>query len=111
MIRRHFLVRCIGSLLFAVITLQAFAPATPKLHSDESLFPVSKAGRAGYIGKSGKLVIAPQFDLAFDFSEGLAIVSIGDRFGFIDRSGRIVISPKYSDARNFSEGLAPVMAD
>ncbi len=48
------------------------------------------------------------FELADDFSEGLAAVEIDDKWGFIDRSGTIVVSPQYDSAMDFSEGLAAV---
>jgi hypothetical protein len=74
----------------------------------------------GYIDRQGKMVIKPQFSLAYPFSEGLALVWAGgvrltDPFvrsfvnmGFIDKSGQWVIRSKfnyffYSD---FSNGLA-----
>ncbi|MBW4622700.1 MAG: WG repeat-containing protein [Cyanosarcina radialis HA8281-LM2] len=37
----------------------------------------------GYINKSGKFVIAPQFSDAGSFSEGLAPVEIGGKYGYI----------------------------
>ena len=70
-------------------------------------------GNWGFIDKTGKIRIKPQFDIADDFSEGLAAVSIGEKWGFIDHSGRVVITPKYgigydSKHHDFSEGLALV---
>src|SRR5205823_2011220 len=37
----------------------------------------------GYIDKTGKIIIPPQFDFTDKFSEGLARVKIGNRWGFI----------------------------
>ena len=42
------------------------------------------ASKYGFIDKSGKVVIEPQFDLVFDFSEGLARVEKDGKWGFID---------------------------
>ncbi|MDR0954646.1 MAG: WG repeat-containing protein [Rikenellaceae bacterium] len=56
-----------------------------------------------------KWEIEPQFDNAFNFSEGLARVKINDKYGYIDQAGREVIAPKYDEARGFSEGLALVI--
>ena len=36
-------------------------------------------GKYGYIGKTGKIVIKPQFDDAWGFSKGVAIVKIVKR--------------------------------
>ncbi|KAA5467163.1 WG repeat-containing protein [Bacteroides cellulosilyticus] len=62
----------------------------------------------GYIDKSGKFVIEPQFEFADDFSEGLAIVTINDEYGFIDKSGKFVIEPQFEYASKFSDGISRV---
>jgi WG containing repeat len=58
-------------------------------------------------------VIPFEYDSAFLFSEGLAMVSKikgeDDFYGFIDKTGRAVVPIKYDGARGFSEGLAPVV--
>ncbi len=48
----------------------------------------------GYWGFTvdGRFVIPPIYDLAFEFSEGLALVQVGDVWHFIDTSGKVVIS-------------------
>jgi uncharacterized membrane protein len=48
----------------------------------------------GYVDKTGKIVIHPQFDDARNFSEGLAEVRIGKRWIFIDKTGKYV---RFSD--------------
>lgn len=78
------------------------------------LAPVLKQpqGKWGYINKSGKFVIEPRFEKAFDFSEGLARVVINGHTGFIDRAGRLAVQPEYDfvdwPRRNFSDGMAAV---
>ena len=64
--------------------------------------------KIGFIDTTGKVVIPPQFDSAYDFSEGLAVVSVNYQYGFIDKTGRIVSPIQWADARSFSEGLAGV---
>lgn len=82
----------------------------------------------GYADRTGKIVIAPQFEstmtnsLMGRFSEGLAPVEFGKqsqepgkwdasgKIGFIDKTGRMVIAPKFDGTWGFSEGLAPVQA-
>lgn len=63
----------------------------------------------GYIDKSGKWIIKPQFSYAEDFSEGLAAAALdyGDR-GYIDKTGKFVIAPKYDNTYPFSHGYALV---
>lgn len=62
----------------------------------------------GYIDQTGEIVIAPQFDDAGQFSEGLAYIQQNNKYGFIDQTGEIVIAPQFEDANNFIDGLALV---
>jgi len=64
-------------------------------------------GKHGYIDRSGKVVIEPQFSAALRFSNGLAAVrgGSGEEWGFIDRTGRVVIEPIYR-----SKGTSPTHA-
>jgi hypothetical protein len=69
----------------------------------------------GYIDKSGKVVINPQFEDAADFEEGLAAISTKKdkdsketNWGYIDTEGKIVINPQFSKAYSFREGKALV---
>ncbi len=48
-------------------------------------------GKFGYINKSGKIIINPQFDYAYNFEEGFAIVMINQKLGFIDKSGKTAV--------------------
>lgn len=70
-------------------------------------------GATGYIDKTGKWIIKPQFHEAGHFQEGLAKISIkGEiggaqlRFGFIDRTGKIVIPVRFDWVDSFSQGVA-----
>jgi hypothetical protein len=64
--------------------------------------------RYGFIDKTGKLVIAAQFESAAPFSEGLAVVSSCDQSFFIDKTGKTVIAKNFKYASSFSGGLARV---
>ena len=70
--------------------------------------------KRGYIDKSGRVVIEPQFRWAERFREGLAAVRILDKHqsesgeGFIDKTGNLVIKAKWDSVAYFSEGLAGV---
>lgn len=83
---------------------------------NDGLLPVCKwvssiqGIRAGYIDKTGKLVIPLQYADAWDFSEGLAPVeNAAGKYGYIDAKNNVVIPHQYEDARPFSEGLARVV--
>lgn len=106
-----------------------------KIENTSNRFPILKDGKWGFIDKTGKVVIRPEYDYVEEFSEGLALVrintsrSIGrtssdrvgehsasfsddlqsrskSRYGFIDEDGNNVIEMKYDYADSFSEGLA-----
>lgn len=59
----------------------------------EGLAAVHRGGKWGYVDKTGKFVIRPQFDGAFTFSGGLALVIVGNRVGYIDKTGKYVWKP------------------
>jgi WG containing repeat len=58
--------------------------------------------------KTGKVVIQPQFDWTYSFSEGLAAVRKDGKWGFIDKTGKFVISPQYDEVWSFDNGLCGV---
>jgi hypothetical protein len=91
--------------------------------------------RVGFIDRTGRLAIEPQFHRAGAFSEGFAAVALrkkwgyvdlppprrggggerrgadvapSTRWGYVDRKGRLVIKPQFAEAHKFSEGLAAV---
>jgi hypothetical protein len=67
----------------------------------------------GYIDKSGRIVIPPQFLYARPFSEGLAAVANAEvAFGYIDKHGKVVIPLTLHNVYpgNFSEGVARIKA-
>jgi|SRR6185369_5198105 len=95
-------------ILLLLLTSTAYSGET-SIKSRE-LFPVNIDGKYGYIDSTSQMVIAPKFDGASAFSEGLARVRVGDdetgSFGYIDTTGKIVIKPKFKGAGLFSEGVA-----
>jgi hypothetical protein len=91
--------------------------------SVRELFPILRNGKWGFIEKTGKIVINPQFDdlkpdtfgYTFQddiFLDGLACVNIGGnhdgKWGYIDKTGKYIVNPQYLMAEPFSEGLAAV---
>lgn len=60
----------------------------------------------GYIDNTGKVVIPPQYQSAFDFRGGRAVVKLRDgTFALIDRNGTALRTFNYADMGNISEGL------
>ncbi|MGB6153093.1 MAG: WG repeat-containing protein [Pricia sp.] len=77
-------------------------------HGDATLTYAERDKKIGFVDSTGKWVIAPQFDKARAFSNGLAPVAKGKMWGYINEQGEMVIEPQYRDAEVFSDGMAPV---
>ena len=89
----------------SVIQLSGYTAALAP-SGDSSLIGAVKNGRYGFVNKSGREAIAPQFDAAQPFSEGLAAVSQNGYYGFIAENGEWAFSPIYEDVRSFDGGFA-----
>ena len=73
-------------------------------------------GKYGYLNKDGDEAIPFEFDDAYDFKNGYALVGIKDEdrsffntvcnYGMIDKDGDWVIAPVYPYLTSFSDGLA-----
>jgi WG containing repeat len=73
----------------------------------DGLFRITdSAGKYGFIDKTGKVVISPQFDSVGQFHEGLAQIRMNNIIGYIDKEGRIAINPQFDQVKDFSEGVA-----
>lgn len=105
-----------------LISVMVFAGLTVnKKQSNESvLYPVQVDGKWGYINKEGKLVIEPQYAMADDFYNGVAVVQIkmdsdnnedaegmnSVKYGAINTDGKMVVKPEFSFITKFNEGVA-----
>jgi len=56
-------------------------------------------------------LVEPQFDLAWNFSEGMAAVKKDGKLGFVNKEGKYVIEPQFYFGYDFSEGMALVYKD
>lgn len=94
--------------LLVIIIAASFVPLC--LAQDKNpLFVISVDLRVGFMDKSGKVIIKPEFFEARDFSEGLAAIELNEEYGFIDKTGTIVIEPRpYIYLPKFVNGLAQV---
>ena len=72
----------------------------------EGLAAVKENGKWGYIDITGKMVITPQFDSAFNFKGNYARVMLGDKWGAINKQGETLFTIDASFLVDFSEGLA-----
>lgn len=75
-------------------------------------------GVFGYVDQNGKTIIAHQYEHAFRFSDGIAMVVIknenndpvfGGKYGYIDKTGKFIINPIYILGKEHSEGLIGVL--
>ena len=73
----------------------------------EKLAPARKESW-GFINKSGKFVIRPEYEAVRAFSGGLAAFRKNNRWGFIGRNGKQAVKNVFHEVRDFSEGLAAV---
>lgn len=109
--RRGFMKSLAGvgiSLAFGKPALSAINTFAARKQSD-ALFPIEVNGKHGYIDKLGNVVIKPEFDDCFAFSEGYASVKKGKAWGFINTDGDMVIEPRFADDIHcFKEGFAMV---
>ncbi|MCK4623932.1 MAG: WG repeat-containing protein [Phycisphaerae bacterium] len=78
----------------------------------ESPFIDDKGGKIeayGFIDRSGKFIVRPEYDYAGEFSDGMAEVKTRDqKYGFVNRDGKLVIPPRFGGVGDFNQGLAPV---
>ncbi|MBT1709465.1 WG repeat-containing protein [Fulvivirgaceae bacterium PWU5] len=76
--------------------------------SDARLFPIKEKSRWGYMDASGKVVVAPAFDYAWDFAEGRGRIKDKGRYGYVNIDGEVMIKPSFSYADDFKGGYARV---
>lgn len=86
---------------------------TPPEASGQSnnLFVVTVNKKYGFIDRTGKIMIQPQFDYAKDFVDGRAVVAVYNpdfKMDYIDETGKIAVSQQFNQTRDFSEGLGAV---
>ena len=57
----------------------------------------------------GNIVIAFQFNRAYDFNYSSAVIEIDNKYGSIDRKGKYIIAPTYDLIHNFEFYITPVL--
>jgi hypothetical protein len=96
--------------IFALIFIAAFSISAlaQTAAKNSGLFWVRENGKYGYIDRTGKTVIAPQFENTMGFNEGLAATKLNGKYGFINTKGEWVIKPQFDFTYVFMDGLAMV---
>lgn len=67
---------------------------------------VAKDGKWGHIDAQGQFITPPIYDMALEFSEGLAPIEIKKLRGFVNLAGDLAIPANYENVDSFSCGLA-----
>jgi hypothetical protein len=101
-----------ASLVVCLVLLVLAGNASAQKKEPQELFIIRENNLAGFMDKTGKVIIPPQFANVQDFSDGLALVAGNDFFGYIDKTGHPVINLNGLGLRTqgfprpFSEGFA-----
>jgi hypothetical protein len=76
----------------------------------DGLAPVKINNLWGYINQTGNIAIQPRFTVAWQFSNGRAVIQTKENrlLGYINKSGDVVIPPSFEEVSDFSDGLAAV---
>ena len=93
----------------------------------EGLARFTAGDKFGFYNERGKVIVAPRFDFASTFREGLAAVClkcrksqedaeghysiVGGRWCYINRRGVIVVPLRFEEAENFEQGAANVQSN
>ena len=89
--------RRVSVFLTAAAFFLSLANFSPGASLDLStLFPINQHDKWGYIDRTGKIIVPPQYAAAGEFHQGRGSVKVGDKFGFIDATGQMVIPPAIS---------------
>lgn len=95
---------------FFIVILLVFG-TTLTLFSQSLLIAAKEKGKKyGYIDEQGSYVIAPAFDEAGGFFQGMAVVKKNKKYGIINAKGEFLVNPFYDDALIYApEGKVSVM--
>lgn len=93
---------------FVGLDAPSFDPIYDGFIMAESLHPFRNGALWGFKTAQEVVVIAPQYDSAGSFSEGLARVKVDGKWGFVNEVGDMVIAPQFEQARFFQGGMAKV---
>jgi hypothetical protein len=98
------------ALILSVTILSGCKDSESQSDNAESslLFPVKENSRYGYMNSSGKIVVAPAFDYAWDLQDGMGRIKDKGKYGFINEKGELVVKPQFAYADDFKDGFARV---
>lgn len=99
--------------VIAFLTVLAVQVSFVQAQRSTQLLIVRVNGKAGFIDRTGSVVIDPKYEDAYDFSEGLAPIKVDGKWGFINESGKMVVEPRFDWLYwyGFSSGIASAGVD
>jgi hypothetical protein len=77
----------------------------------QTLFQFRQDGQYGFMDENGNMMIAPSFEYAGQFKNGLAVVIQDGKYGYINKSGELMINYQYEEALDFDQGRAIVVVN
>jgi len=80
------------------------------MKDEQDLIPYIDDDKMGFKNRNGQIIIPAQWNMVYDFHEGLAMVQNWE-CGFINEKGEVVVPLEWDDCEYFSEGLAMVKKD
>ena len=83
--------------------IEGFSADEVDILTEDGIFAFKKDGKWGFANLNGEVVIAPAFNKAMSFSNGLAAVSNGDKWGFINKDGELGIDYQFMSADYFND--------
>lgn len=76
-----------------------------------NLIPYRDRDKWGFCDKEGKIIIAPKYDDAYAFENGLSKVLLKKKYGCINSKGEVVVPLKYDELFSWNSGLAKFSID
>lgn len=81
------------------------------MKEEQDLIPyIDDNDKMGFKNRNGQIIISAQWNMVYDFHEGLAKVQ-NWKYGFINIKGEVVVPLEWDNSEYFSEGLAVVEKD
>jgi hypothetical protein len=72
-------------------------------------FQIRRGKKWGFMDRTGKVIIEPQFEAVNDFFQGRAAVLKNGKWGYINESGMEIIPFSFDGALDFTGEIAPVL--
>lgn len=98
--------------LLTVMAVFLFVACTEGDKRTLDYIPVKMGDKWGYVNREGKWLITPQFEKAYAFRDGWAVVVREDgSYAFINTDGKVMNDVWYKGVTHFSEGKAWVIVE